>query len=101
MGRAKAIRRWGRRSQPGEMWGPMGVLCIWAALIIWVHRSVSTYHALNGCILLYVDYTTVKLIFRNVNDKLNDFLSTLIKMKRSHAPKDVLGHLRRRTLLTK
>lgn len=91
----------GQAEPAGRNTGPMAVLCVWAVLIIWVPRSVSTYHALNGCFLLYVDYTTVKLIFRNVNDKLNDFLSTLIKMKRSHAPKDVLGHLRRRTLLTK
>lgn len=73
-------------------------LCL-AVWIIWVHTSVRAYHALNGCISLYVDYTTVKLIFRDVNDKLNDFLSTLIKMKRS--PKRRLGTLEKETFIDK
>lgn len=96
----------GERSQLSrgveELWGLMEMLyalvMVW---VLWAYTPVHTHHTLSGCILLYINYTAVKLIFRNMNDKSNHFLSTLIKTKRSHAPKDILGHSRRRTLLTK
>lgn len=74
----------------------LGVMEIFCVLIMasamTADTSTSTQHSLNDCILLCVNYTTVKLLFRN-NDKPNYFLSVSNKMKRSHPQKDITGSL--------